>query len=172
MPKNDHSIVPGSAIVERAYRDYAPLFDAMHGARWLLTARPASVEPPSGTRNTTSSSASGPFVNIFTSGSGEGDDGGRLPMLLVTVMLGAEHGTDAANTTVLTLNLGPTVSALGWPVVEGASVGALYPRSGSETALGEAVSLGRGEWQVHVPLVRGCALVRVRLRGKRRSPLQ
>ena len=27
-------------MVEQAYMDYAPLFNALHGARWLLTARP------------------------------------------------------------------------------------------------------------------------------------
>ena len=40
MPKNDHSINPGSLVVEQAYIDYAPLFNKMHGARWLLTTRP------------------------------------------------------------------------------------------------------------------------------------
>ena len=25
------------------HHDYAPLFDAMHGARWLLSARPATL---------------------------------------------------------------------------------------------------------------------------------
>ena len=45
MAKNDHSIVPGNPTVERAYREYAPLFDAMHGARWLLTAAPPGWTP-------------------------------------------------------------------------------------------------------------------------------
>ena len=43
MPKNDHSIVPGNPVVEQAYLDYAPLFDAMHGARWLLSSTPATI---------------------------------------------------------------------------------------------------------------------------------
>ena len=42
MPKNDHSIAPGDPVVEQAYRDYAHLFDALHGARWLLSSNPAS----------------------------------------------------------------------------------------------------------------------------------
>ena len=44
MPLNDHSIQPGDPVVEQYYRDYAPLFDAMHGARWLLTAHPIKLE--------------------------------------------------------------------------------------------------------------------------------
>lgn len=44
MPLNDHSIQPGQPVVGQYYRDYAPLFDAMHGARWLLTTRPIQLE--------------------------------------------------------------------------------------------------------------------------------
>lgn len=38
MPANDHSIPPSgdASLVETQYRAYAPLFDAMHGARWVL----------------------------------------------------------------------------------------------------------------------------------------
>ena len=43
MPKNDHSIIPGEPVVEKAYRDYAQLFDLMHGARWLLSSDPVSI---------------------------------------------------------------------------------------------------------------------------------
>ena len=43
MPLNDHSIQPGDPVVEQAYLDYGPLFDAMHGARWLLSTRPATI---------------------------------------------------------------------------------------------------------------------------------
>ena len=44
MPLNDHSIQPGQPVVEQYYRDYAPLFDAMHGAHWLLTSHPIKLE--------------------------------------------------------------------------------------------------------------------------------
>ena len=43
IPLNDHSIQPGSAAVDQAYVDYAFLFNAMHGARGLLSARPATL---------------------------------------------------------------------------------------------------------------------------------
>lgn len=36
MPKNDHSIDPGDALVEAAYITYAPFFTAMVGSRWVL----------------------------------------------------------------------------------------------------------------------------------------
>ncbi len=43
MPLNDHSIQPGDPVVEQAYHDYGPLFDAMHGARWLLSSNPVTI---------------------------------------------------------------------------------------------------------------------------------
>jgi hypothetical protein len=43
MPLNDHSIQPGDPLVEQAYHDYGPLFDAMHGARWLLSSNPVTI---------------------------------------------------------------------------------------------------------------------------------
>ena len=40
IPLNDHSIQPSGPVVDQAYFDYAPLFNAMHGAKWLLSTRP------------------------------------------------------------------------------------------------------------------------------------
>jgi hypothetical protein len=57
MPKNDHSINPGDPVVEQAYLDYAPLFDLMHGARWLLSSDPAEIQNPNPTTSSAASSA-------------------------------------------------------------------------------------------------------------------
>lgn len=44
MPKNDHSIQPGSKEVYDMYALYSPLFSVMHGARWFLDkANPVEV---------------------------------------------------------------------------------------------------------------------------------
>ena len=59
-------------VVEEAYRAYAPLFNALHGARWLLSAAPAYTRP------------TGPAVNVFTLGN---------TTLLVPVMLAGEGTT-------------------------------------------------------------------------------
>eukprot|EP00756_Hemistasia_phaeocysticola_P045204 Hpha_TRINITY_DN18967_c0_g1::TRINITY_DN18967_c0_g1_i1::g.17568::m.17568 len=36
VEKNDHSIQPGDSKVQKAYADYAPLFDALRGCEWAL----------------------------------------------------------------------------------------------------------------------------------------
>jgi hypothetical protein len=43
FPENDHSILPSSAT-DKWYGDYAPLFDAMRGRKWVLTAHPLEVQ--------------------------------------------------------------------------------------------------------------------------------
>jgi hypothetical protein len=48
MPKNDHSITPGNATIDAAYAAYAPLFNTMVGARWLLLPQPAAVTSAAG----------------------------------------------------------------------------------------------------------------------------
>lgn len=161
MAKNDHSIVPGNPTVERAYREYAPLFDAMHGARWLLTARPARVDSDSDARRPTAA-ASPPFVNVFTR---RPAPHARWPELLVPIMLADED----ANATTLTLSLAPATEALGWPPILKVGLSALYPGAPAPRDLGDARSAGSlaaGVWQARVPLVRGCAFVQVTLSGE------
>ena len=52
MPLNDHSIQPGNLVAQQAYVDYAPLFDSMHGARWLLSSNPVTITVTDGTMET------------------------------------------------------------------------------------------------------------------------
>lgn len=169
MPLNDHAIQPGNSMVEQAYRDYAPLFDAMRGARWLLTARPAkvralqpvaaSVEDPAALINA--------FVlprnhtPLFTDAAAAPHTQADLPPLLVPIML-ANANTTAVR---LELYLAPTGPALGWPAVEGVVLSALYPNGTAPKPLGEA-TLSEGSWVAHVPLEHGCALVRAEMRTK------
>jgi len=134
MPKNDHSIQPGSPIVEQAYLDYAPLFGAMHGARWLLTAHPAS------TRSASSGGEVATTVNVLTSGAGG---------YLVQVMLGGKETSVA-----VVLNLPDATSSQ-----DKLELVAWHPGAGSKpVAIGPAQNTPAG-WEVTVPLVRGCATV-------------
>lgn len=171
MHKNDHSIAPANdtgctcpatPMIEALYRDYGRLFDAMHGARWLLTAQPASVDLG--------------FVNIFTKGHAKGTAmgaafGAALPELVVPIMLAlsasnAQGGSQPpSNISTLTLNLEPAAEALGWPQVVAITAAALYPGMAGERELGSAASVGKGLWRLAVPLERGCALVRVTLKA-------
>ena len=191
MPKNDHSITPGTPAVEKAYQDYARLFDAMHGARWLLTAQPVRLEGSNTTTTTDPSSIAATTqtlppsfasVNVFVAAkarasvdrthmdmrpkrSSESEPTSPpLPNLLVPIMLAnASAGLDDAVT--LVLSLGPTVkSPLNWPIVSGVTLNALYPGMSAEKSLGEAVSVGSGVWKARVPLVRGFSFVRAELR--------
>ena len=68
--------------------DYAPLFDAMHGAKWLLSSNPVAAKAVD------ASAADSPIVNIFTvaaPGAADQQPGARpaaLPsQVLVPVML-------------------------------------------------------------------------------------
>lgn len=63
MPLNDHSIQPGDPVVEQAYHDYGPLFDAMHGARWLLSSNPVAITIASATAMETFVHDSSPIQN-------------------------------------------------------------------------------------------------------------
>jgi len=139
MPENDHSIQPGSPVVEQAYVDYAPLFDAMHGAKWLLSAHPVTLSQ--GTNAST---------NALT-----------LPQggMLVPIMLGGTGST----TLQLSFKFGAADTLAGLGLTSPPSsvaVTALYPGKGrTPTVLGNATSGGSGVWTVEVPLVRGCAMV-------------
>jgi hypothetical protein len=65
MPGNDHSIVPGSALVQRAYEDYAPAFAALRGCEWVLDAvRPVTAS--SGAANVTVTNTYILYIYIYT----------------------------------------------------------------------------------------------------------
>ena len=143
IPYNDHSIQPGSAVVDQAYADYAPLFNAMHGAKWLLSTRP--VYAPSGDV----------AVNIFTIG----EVGSALPTLLVPVMLANSTNTTRVS---VALDLAPTVTELGWPPVKAVSSTVRHPGVGAWSDI-TTTGKANGEWEMDVPLQEGCALVRIEL---------
>eukprot|EP00038_Savillea_parva_P010156 m.188310 g.188310 ORF g.188310 m.188310 type:complete len:848 (+) comp17384_c0_seq1:177-2720(+) len=165
MPLNDHSINPGSPVVEQAYEAYAPMFDAMHGARWLLSAQPVSLQGdataaanvfmlPSNTTTTTSYSTtlSSERVNQNRTRSG------TWPDLLTHVMLGSAASTSVS----LTLHLGPAAAMYGWPAVRGAAAKALHPGSATWTPL-TSIDVSGQDVVMTVPLSRGCAAVHVSL---------
>ena len=148
MPKNDHSISPGNLVVDQGYMDYAPLFDAMHGARWLLSARPATL-----------SLGTNASVNVLTLPlSAKAGSGGSERSLLVPIMLAAPTET----TVQLTLHLGPAaLKALGLTVPpHSVELSLLSPGQGAAPkALGVAKAGDHGEWVGTIPLVRGGAMV-------------
>ena len=150
MPKNDHSITPGSPVVEQAYYDYGPLFDAMHGARWLLSSNPVHVAvaptPPA---------PAGAAVNVFTLPSGGPAAAATTRSLLVPIVLAGANATSAT----LSLNLVPTQAELGWAAATAVSGSALHPGQAHPVALGQAKQGPDGAWQLVVPLARGMALV-------------
>lgn len=159
MPKNDHSINPGSEVVEAAYSVYAPLFDAMHGARWLLSARPVSVSDSTAVANVfilPSSSTSGNTLHSNAEVSATAEAG--WPDLLVHVMLG---DSSAAS---VTLNLEPAAAMYGWPAVAAASVATLHPGETAWSPPKNAILKGQSV-SATIPLVRGCAAVKVSLRS-------
>jgi len=144
MPKNDHSINPGSPVVDQGYMDYAPMFDAMHGARWLLSAHAATLS--------TGTNAS---VNIFSL---PAKAGGKGTELLIPVMLASATQTTVA----LTLNLGPAaLKALDHVgPVSSVTLSALLPGNGATPkTIGAATAGEHGEWKADVPLIRGCSMV-------------
>ena len=142
IPLNDHSIQPGSLVVDQAYRDYAPLFNSMHGAKWLLSTRPVNAR------------VSDVAVNIFTIG----EVGTGLPNLLVPVMLANNSNSSVS----VGLNLAPTMKELGWPPVKSMNLTVRHPGGGQWSDL-TATSKDNGEWDMDVPLREGCALVRIKL---------
>lgn len=97
MPKNDHSILPGNATVEEFYEQYAPLFTALRGARWLLAADPVAVRAAATTATNTL-----PLANALLSG----DD-----CLLYPVMLGGPGVVERLNLTVFVPESAPTMAS-------------------------------------------------------------
>jgi hypothetical protein len=152
MPGNDHSIVPGGDPgIQDAYLAYAPVFEALRGAEWVLDAtRPVAAAVEGG---------GGALANLFRlAGTSDGPPvaPGELlaavvfavsgAMVNVTVSGGAlfAPGVDAVDAYAL----GPTGPGAAW-----AGLGRLpVARGGSASA---SVSIHG------VALTRGCALVRL-----------
>jgi len=149
MPKNDHSIQPGSAVVDQGYMDYAPMFDAMHGARWLLSAHPATLS--------TGTNASVNVLSLPAKAGGKGSD------LLIPIMLASATQT----TLQLTLHLGPVaLKELGRVgPVSSVTLSVLFPGQGATPkTIGAAQAGADGEWESDVPLIRGCGMVIAQLK--------
>lgn len=155
------------------YLDYAPLFDAMHGAKWLLSSAPAQVKAiknarskPTVVNSLYSGADSAPSFNVFSvaapgaNNQQSGVEQAALPAaLLVPIML-----ANSTTSVTLTLNLTSAVVELGWPTTTSLSGTAVLHPSGNGVwmSLGRARLIGSGSFAVTVPLVRGCALVRTR----------
>ena len=132
MPKNDHSILPNNATIEAAYFMYAPLFDAMVGARWLLLPSALALSPAS-------AGEALPLWNIFTREQ-HGD-------VLVVLALDA-----AAPSAQITVTLGASVRAR---LRHDFQAAALRTSDG-----GEWKALPLQDGAVRVTLERGVALLR------------
>ena len=122
---------------------YAPLFDAVRGMRWVLSAVPASVAPPG--PGASGNSGALPLVNVFAPVAGSADE------VIVPLMLGGGGGAAAA------LTVRHRVPGRAY------AVDALYPGGAwkpvvASARAGEDGSLNAGT----VALQDGCALVRVR----------
>jgi len=144
MPANDHSIQPGSPLVQGAYLDYAPVFLALRGCEWVLdVARPVSAR-------VAGSAAPPPLANVFRA------LGTRaLPaapgQLLAVVALG-DAGAAAARVEVAGL-FGAAAAVRAEALVPGAA-GAWLPLGELQVVAGAVVAPA-------VPLLRGCALLRL-----------
>jgi hypothetical protein len=147
MPGNDHSILPGPPLVQRAYEDYAPIFRELRGALWVLdAARPVTTAPSAGGGN---------LVNVFRS-LGAPDTPAPPGRILVVVALG---GGGPGNSTAVTL----TGATLFQPGIQSVEASVLLPGAGQSW-----LQLGRFPWVASstvtvpaVPLQRGFALLQL-----------
>ena len=144
MPGNDHSILPGSALVQGAYEDYAPLFFALRGCEWVLDAvRPVAAATTTGAP---------PTVNIFRA-RGTSAEAAAPGQLLVVVALG-DGAAGAARVDVAGAALfGAAASVRAFSLVPGAAQ-AWQPLGTLDVVAGAVVAPA-------VPMRRGCALLRL-----------
>ena len=63
----------------------------------------------------------------------------------------------------LTLDLAPTITELGWAAVSSVTAEARHPGEESASVTLPAPKLVEGKWALDVPLVRGMAMVTLRL---------
>jgi hypothetical protein len=144
MPANDHSILPGSPLVQAAYEAYAPVFLALRGCEWVLdAARPVSA-------SVAGSAAPPPQANIFRA-MGTRAQPAAPGQLLAVVALG-DAGAAAARVEVAGL-LGAAAAVRAEALVPGAA-GAWAPLGQLQVEAGALVAPA-------VPMLRGCALLRL-----------
>ena len=144
MPANDHSITPGSAQVQRAYEDYAPVFRALRGLEWVLdVARPVAAVAPDATSL---------LANIWRV-TGSVSRPASPGELLVVVGLGPANAT-TVRVTVTGARLFPAATAVdAYALTPGA--GRAWQPLGALPVVGGAVDAPA------VPMLRGCALLRL-----------
>ena len=147
LPENDHSIQPGSPVVQQAYFDYAPLFLALRGCEWVLdVAHPINATSGGGAGG---SCGGGACVNVFRATLAP------VPgtLLGVVALAGGGGGASTAAVTVAGAVLGAAAAfdAFG-----------LVPGSGDWAPIGRLpVGAGGALTVPALPMLRGCALLRL-----------
>ena len=149
MPGNDHSILPGSQLVQGAYMDYAPVFAALRGCEWVLDAvRPVTASIAGGSSGQQQQQ---PLTNVFRAMGTSQLPAAPGQLLVVAVLAGAN--ASSLSITVSGDALFASASVQAYSLVPGAeqawqSLGQLPVVAGSLTASS-------------VPMQRGCALLRL-----------
>jgi hypothetical protein len=148
MPGNDHSITPGGDPgIQAAYEAYAPAFEALRGAEWVLdAARPVAVAEAGGQGGTA-------LANLFRlAGTSDGPPVVQGELLAVVVFAGGE----TVNVTVS----GATLFKEGLVEVDAYALG---PVEGAAWAGLGRLPVGRGGMVSvgDIVLTRGCVLVRL-----------
>jgi len=157
MPANDHSINPGSPLVQQAYKDYAPLFQALRGVEWVLDAvRPVAVlmPPPTALSGSNSGGSGGGIqVNIFRA-MGTSSEPVVQGQLLVVLTL-APTGTNATTLKVSGQTLFGAATAMNaFSLVPGA--GQVWQPMGSFPVAADFTTT-----VTDVPLLRGCSMIKL-----------
>eukprot|EP01043_Picozoa_sp_COSAG02_P045767 COSAG02_NODE_4219_length_5616_cov_20.365779_3_plen_252_part_00 len=113
---NDHMISPGNSTIEAFYRDYAPLFGALRGARWHLTAdgedvvallsphAPIAPREPESNVMSVGSSPPAALLNEFTVGNGT--------IIIIAVVYGRAAEVDVRLNMLCDKNANVSVSSL------------------------------------------------------------
>jgi len=138
MPGNDHSIQPGSARVQLAYEDYAPVFKALRGLEWVLDAvRPVATSTG--------------LANIFRAMGTSAEPAAPGELLAVVVLGGGANATSVSVAGASLFAAAPAVDAF-----------ALVPGAASAwLPLGRIPVPASAVVTVPVPMLRGCALLRL-----------
>jgi hypothetical protein len=157
MPANDHSINPGSPLVQQAYKDYAPLFLALRGVEWVLDAvRPVAVlmPPPTALSGSNSGGSGGGIqANIFRA-MGTSSEPVVQGQLLVVLTL-APTGTNATTLKVSGQTLFGAATAMNaFSLVPGA--GQVWQPMGSFPVAADFTTT-----VTDVPLLRGCSMIKL-----------
>ena len=137
FPDNDHEILP-NARADRIYQAYGPLFAWTHGKRWYTGAHPVAVQHNAAT------------VNIFELKPFGSSGCYAIPVVWSTVdQVDVVLGALATSTHANRMNGGGVTSSCQIMHLDG------------QTVACDLVKKTNGLTVVHVPLVRGCAVLKV-----------